>query len=225
MQVSHFKKSAYVTGSSWHDSTERLAETSWRKYWLLDWREAERLPELLINYQHVLSLSEGDLGTTHVVPYRIEMDNVFPIRQQPRRTSPLKHDEFERQVTSLIQQGKVKEFVKPLVFFSCGVNSKKRQSKTVCGLSPAEYIEGKGCPLLTARWLFSFHFISGWWWYSTLDLAMGYWQVAMDADTQEKAAFALSSGFYEWNVMPFGFATHPEHLRDWWILFWRTYIW
>ena len=193
------------------DSTKGLAETSWRKYWLLDWREAERLPELLINYQHVLSLSEGDLGTTHVVPYRIEMDNVFPIRQQPRRTSPLKHDEFERQVTSLIQQGKVKEFVKPLVFFSCGVNPKKRQSKTVCGLSPAE---GKGCPLLTARWL----------WYSTLDLAMGYWQVAMDADTQEKAAFALSSGFCEWNVMPFGFATHPEHLRDWWILFWRTYI-
>ena len=23
-----------------------------------------------------------------------------------------------------------------------------------------------------------------------------------------------TSGFYEWNVMPFGFATHPEHLRD-----------
>ena len=66
--------------------------------------------------------------------------------------------------------------------------------------------------------------LSGSWWYSTLDLAMGYWQVSMDADTQEKAAFALSSGFCEWNVMPFGFATHPEHLRDWWILFWRTYI-
>ena len=45
---------------------------------LITWlTEAERLPELLINYQHVLSLSEGDLGTTHVVPYRIKMDNVF----------------------------------------------------------------------------------------------------------------------------------------------------
>ena len=97
------------------------------------------------------ALSEGDLGTTHMVPHRIEMDNVFPIKQQPRRTPPLKYDEFERQVTNLIQQGKVKEFVKPLVFFSCGGNPKKRQSKAVCGLSPAEYIEGKGCPLLTAR--------------------------------------------------------------------------
>lgn len=45
-----------------------------------------------------------------------------------------------------------------LVFFSCGGNPKKRQSKAMCGLSPAEYIEGKGCPLLTTRWLFSCHF-------------------------------------------------------------------
>ena len=72
-----FQEISICPRSSWHDSIERLAETSWRKYWLLDWREAERLPELLINYQHVLSLSEGDLGTTHVVPYRIKMDNVF----------------------------------------------------------------------------------------------------------------------------------------------------
>lgn len=72
-----------------------------------------------------------DLGTTHVVPYRIEMDNVFPIRQQPRRTSPLKHDEFERQVTNLIQQGKVKEFVKPLVFFSPRLCVDYRQLNTL----------------------------------------------------------------------------------------------
>lgn len=39
---------------------------------------------------------------------------------------------------------------------------------------------------------------------------MGYWQVVMDADTQKKAAFALSSGFYGWNVMPFGLCNAPR---------------
>ena len=39
---------------------------------------------------------------------------------------------------------------------------------------------------------------------------MGYWQVAMDADTQEKAAFVLSSGFHGWNVMPFGLCKAPR---------------
>ena len=43
--------------------------------------------------------------------------------------------------------------------------------------------------------------LSGSRWFSTLDLACGYWQVTMDASTQEKAAFVTPSGLYEWNVM------------------------
>ena len=75
--------------------------------------ETERLQELLHNYQQVFSLSDGDLGTTHMVQHRIETGKVPPIRQQPRRTSPWKHDEIERQVTDLLQQGKVKESSSP----------------------------------------------------------------------------------------------------------------
>ena len=52
--------------------------------------------------------------------------------------------------------------------------------------------------------------LSGSRWFSTLDLASGYWQVAMDAGTQEKAAFVTSSGLYEWTVMPFGLCNAPS---------------
>ena len=109
-----------------------------------------------------------DLGTTHVVPYRIEMDNVFPIRQQPRRTSPLKHDEFERQVTNLIQQGKVKEFVKPLVFFSPRLCVDYRQLNTLTVRDALRLPRGD----------YSLATLSGSWWYSTLDLlwVTGKWQ-------------------------------------------------
>ena len=47
-------------------------------------------------------------------------------------------------------------------------------------------------------------------WFFTLDLACSYWQVAMDASTQKKAAFVTPSGLHEWNVMPFGLFNIPS---------------
>ena len=52
--------------------------------------------------------------------------------------------------------------------------------------------------------------LSGSRWFSMLDLAFGYWQVAMDVNTQEKAAFVTPSGLYEWNVMPFRLSNAPS---------------
>jgi len=42
-------------------------------------------------------------------------------------------------------------------------------------------------------------------WFSTLDLANGYWQVEMDPVYAEKTAFCTSGGgLFRWNVLPFG---------------------
>ena len=63
----------------------------------------------------------------------------------------------------------------------------------------------------------TFAILSGADYFCSLDLASGYWQVAMDDSSKQKTAFNTHEGLCQYKVMPFGFCNVPatfERLMD-----------
>ena len=182
----------------WRRSSEQLTK-----------EESQAVAGLLHQHKDVFSLSEQDLGRTNLVTHNIDTGDARPIKQHPRRTSPSKHAEIERQVEDLLQRGIVKKSNSPwsspvvLVTKKDGsqrfcVDYRQVNAVTVKDAYPLPRIDDSLCSLSGAEW------------FSTLDLASGYWQVPMDPASSGKAAFVTTSGLYEWNVMPFGLTSSPS---------------
>lgn len=170
--------------------------------------ECHGLAKLLSSYQDVFSTGPNDLGRTGLVKHDIQTLPGPPVKQHPRRMAFEKQVDADRQIKESLESGLASpsqsSWASPIVMvrkkdqtFRLCVDYRALNERTVKDAYPLPRIQDTLDTLSTARW------------FSTLDLASGYWQVELTPRARKAAAFCSRKGLFEWNIMPFGLCNAP----------------
>ena len=178
------------------------------------------LRELVSEYRDVFSQYPGDIGRTHVVEHRIDTGDATPRRQRPRRVPINLREQVEEQKQQMLRDGIIEESDSP--WCSPVVLTRKKDGtyrfcvdmRSVNGVT-----RGLAHPL--PRVDDALDSLSGARWYTTLDMATGYWQVGLAPEDREKTAFSTGRGLHQSRSWPWGSKTPVEHSSVSWSWFWQ----
>ena len=155
-------------------------------------------------------------GRSKSVQHEIEINDARPVRCGPRRLAPAGLRREQDCVREMLSGGQIEPsdspWASPVVLVTkkdgstrfC-VDYRRLNSLTVKDAYPLPRIDD------------SLRLLGNQQWFSTMDLASGYWQVAMSPEAKRKAAFVTNEGLFQFRVMPFGLCNAPatfERLMD-----------
>ena len=194
------------------DVDDNLREKQLRDYVMqqehLDGTQKDTLLQLLLEFQDVFLFQDDDLGFCNVYPHTINTGNAAPIKQAARRLPYHRRPELQALLQDMLRKGIIREsnspWASPIVLVRkkdgtkrlC-IDYRKLNKVTVQDAYPLPRIDDtldslRGCNV-----------------FSTMDLASGYWQLAMSEEDRAKTAFATPMGLYEFNVLPMGVCNGP----------------
>ena len=177
---------------------------------ILTEEQKQRLVSVLEKHQDVFSKNADDLGFTDTVQHKILTTDDVPVKLPHRRIPPNQIEEVKLHIKKLLQQGVIRPSTSP--YGAAVVLVRKKDNtlrlcvdyrqlnlKTIKDAFPIPRIEEALDALHGASY------------FSTLDLAQGFYQVKMDEQDRQKTAFRVGPlGLYEFIRMPFGLCNSPS---------------
>lgn len=170
--------------------------------------EKETLFKFLVEHHDAFSLDEGERGETNLIQMEIDTGTAAPKKQRARRLPFAVRQEVARQLEQMQTKGVIQPSKSP--WASPVVLVKKRDgTHRFCidyrGLNSVTKLDSFPLPriedLLDQLGRSKY--------FSTIDLASGFWQIQMHPIAQEKTAFVTHLGLFEFRVMPFGLTNAP----------------
>ena len=174
----------------------------------LDPVQEQKVTKLLLDYQDVFIGPDKKVGFTDLVTHKIDTLDAAPRRSCWFRKSFQERDAIAEEVNKLLETHKIEPSKSPWAS-SVVLVRKKDGTLRFCidyrGVNAVTKKDAYPLPRIDA----CLDALTGSRWFSTLDLASGYWQVAMEEGSREKTAFYTHLGLFQWKVMPFGLCNAP----------------
>ena len=137
-----------------------------------------------------------ELGRTNIVCHQIDTRRAKPIKQRAYRVAPDKQTFLESEIRAMEQRGVIQESISP---WSSPVVlvPKKRGKKRICiNYRKLNAITEKDVyPLPNIDEILTVFEEAQW--FTSLDLASGYWQVVVQEEDKKKTTFIIKFGIYE----------------------------
>ena len=168
----------------------------------------EEIRELISSNRDVFLLKGEVLGHTEVVQHQIPTGEAKPLKQRPRREPLGLRHQVQKELESMMEQGVIEPsqsaWASPIVLVK-----KKDGSLRFCvdyrRLNDVTVKDAYPLPLIQDN----LEALNGAKYFSTMDLASGYWQVGVAPEDREKTAFCTRYGLFQFTVMPFGLCNAP----------------
>src|SRR5919206_993985 len=170
--------------------------------------QKEKFKELIKNNLDIFAKDKKDLGKTTKTKHTIDTGVEKPIKQNFRRVSHREREIIRKEVKTMLENGIIRKSKSPWASPIVLVKKKDGSTRFCIDFRKLNTITKKdNHPLPRIDDMLDK--FQGSQWFSSIDLASGYWQVEMDEDDREKTAFIIEEGLYEFNVMPFGLCNAP----------------
>ena len=171
--------------------------------------QQERIRTLLKEYQDLFATNPKNPGQTIITKHNIDVQGITPIKQKMYRTNPIEDEVINREVNQMLENGIIRKskspWASPVVLIPkpdgsirfC-IDYRKLNAKTKKDVYPLPNITD------------TIESVRGKKYFTSIDLAAGYWQVEVEEDDKEKTAFICKQGLFEFNIMPFGLSNAPS---------------
>ena len=185
--------------------TEKIAQTSPSS---CTQKQRRQIDDLIDEYQHIFARDDSDLGYCDITKHKIPTVDAIPVSQPYRRIAPTMLQEVREHLQKLKDANVIVEshspYASPVVLvrkkdgsLRMCVDYRRLNAKTINDAFPLPRIQESFDALAGARF------------FSSIDFASGYHQIAMDPNDQSKTAFTTPFGLFEYTRMPFGLTSAP----------------